>query len=357
MTSRLPLPRTDPTPIFEAFRGNLGTELLAAAVAHFNLFGLLAEGPLSLDDVAARLGLRRRAAIVLTCAMRAMGFISADDQGRLTLTPIALEHLIPGGLLYVGDYVGLVAESAGVREMVERLRTNRPAGAAPAHGAAPANAAAGVAFIYREGSDSAMENEASARRLTLALAGRARNVAPALAKNLPLPGVKRLLDVGGGTGIYSLALLHANPSLAAVVWDRPEVLKVAAEFAEEQGLTGRVTLAPGDMFSDPVPTECDAVLLSNILHDWDEPECRELIARVAAALPSGGRVLIHDVFLDDDLGGPLPVALYSASLFSLTEGRAYSAAEYRAFLRTAGLRPQPIVPTLVHCGVMVGIKD
>jgi hypothetical protein len=66
--------------------------------------------------------------------------------------------------------------------------------------------------------------------------------------------------------------------------------------------------------------------------------------------------LIHDVFLNDDHDGPLPVALYSASLFSLTEGRAYSAREYREWLMAAGLTPGEIVPTLVHCGVLSGVK-
>ncbi|MGH9771926.1 MAG: methyltransferase, partial [Candidatus Acidiferrales bacterium] len=64
--------------------------------------------------------------------------------------------------------------------------------------------------------------------------------------------------------------------------------------------------------------------------------------------------LIHDVFLNDSHDGPLPVALYSAALFSMTEGRAYSAAEYRDWLLAAALEPQPIVPTLVHCGVLEG---
>jgi hypothetical protein len=97
-------------------------------------------------------------------------------------------------------------------------------------------------------------------------------------------------------------------------------------------------------------------LLSNVLHDWDVPECRQLVGRCAAALPSGGRLLIHDVFLNDAHDGPLAVALYSAALFSITEGRAYSAAEYREWLIGAGLEPQPIVPTLVHCGLLEGRK-
>ena len=182
-----------------------------------------------------------------------------------------------------------------------------------------------------------MDREASARRLTLALAGRAKNVAPYLAANVPLGDAKLLLDVGGGTGIYAIACVQQNPDLRAIVWDRPEVLKVAREMAEAYGVADRLDLVPGDMFADPVPAGADAILLSNILHDWDVPECRALLGRCADALPAGGRLLIHDVFLDDDLGGPLPVALYSAALFTLTEGRAYSAGEYRGWLREAGL--------------------
>ena len=201
-----------------------------------------------------------------------------------------------------------------------------------------------------------MESTESARHFTLALAGRARNVAPVLARNYPLNGARRLLDVGGGTGIYSIAYLQSQPDLRAVVWDRPEVLAVARELAQEQGVSDRLECLSGDMFADPVPTDCDVVLLSNILHDWDVPECQALVNRLSTALPPQGRLLVHDVFLDDDLSGPLPIALYSASLFSLTEGRAYSGAEYREWLTNAGLEPGPIVPTLVHCGLLPAVK-
>jgi hypothetical protein len=108
------------------------------------------------------------------------------------------------------------------------------------------------------------------------------------------------------------------------------------------------------MFRDPVPDGCDVMLLSNVLHDWDVPECRALVRRCAEALPAGGRLLVHDVFLNDALDGPLPIALYSAALFALTEGRAYSAAEYRQWLAEAGLTPGAVVPTLIHCGVLTG---
>jgi ubiquinone/menaquinone biosynthesis C-methylase UbiE len=201
-----------------------------------------------------------------------------------------------------------------------------------------------------------MEQAESARHFTLALSGRANNVAPHLAEKLDLCQHRKLVDLGGGTGIYALELLKQNPHLRAVVMDRPEVLVVAEECARDSGVTERHELIAGDMFTDPIPHGTDVILLSNILHDWNIAECQQLISRCAHALPIGGRICIHDVFLHDELDGPLPIALYSAALFTLTEGRAYSAAEYRTWMEACGLRVSPPVPTLIHCGFMLGEK-
>lgn len=340
----LPRPAHDPTPLFEFFRGSYATELLTAAVAHFGLFQILSEQPLAEEELRSRLRLEPRPFVVLITALRAMQLLEVDESRRLRLSPVAREHLVEQDEFYVGDYLGMAANSPGVMEMANRLRTNQPAHAEKSD--------TGAAFIFREGLESAMESAASARRLTLALAGRARNVAPVLAEQLSF-GAETLLDVGGGTGIYSVACLKRHPALTAIVFDRPEVLKVAQEFADAYGVTDRLECHSGDMFSDPLPA-ADVILLSNILHDWDVPECQALVNRCAAALRPGGRLLIHDVFLNDELDGPLPVALYSASLFSLTEGRAYSAREYRAWLQQAGLIAGEILPTLIHCGIIVG---
>jgi hypothetical protein len=341
----LTLPATDPTPIFEHFRGEYATALLTAAFAEFRLFERLAAGPASVESLQSRLKLAERPLVVLLTALKAMGLLAEDDR-QVQLTPLAREHLVPGGPFFMGDYIGLAAKSPGVQEMIARLKTNRPAGADDQ----------GAAFIFREGVASAMERETTARHFTLALAGRAKNVAPVLAEKLPLEGMNCLLDVGGGTGIYSIALLRKHPQLRAIVLDGPEVLKVTQEFAREYDVADRLSCLAGDMFADELPTQCEAILLSNILHDWDVPECQKLIEKCGAALPTGGRLLIHDVFLTDAHDGPLPIALYSAALFTLTEGRAYSAAEYRDWLTAAGLQPRPVIPTLVHCGVLTGVK-
>src|SRR4051812_31752102 len=242
------IPRTDPTPIIEHFRGDHGTELLAAAVAHFDVFAKLHRRPMTFDEFGVEFGLAPRAAVVLTAALRAMRVLDVDQAGRFVLPPTAAEHLVPGEPFYMGDYIGLGGNEPGTLNMVERLRTNRPTSSQPDEGAA---------YMYKAGVESAMDAEDSARRLTLALAGRARNVAPVLAQRYPLENVKCLLDVGGGTGIYALEFLKQNPALRAIVWDRPAVLKVAAEIAKESGVEDRVELRPGDMFADPVPSGCD----------------------------------------------------------------------------------------------------
>jgi SAM-dependent methyltransferase len=346
--STLVSPQVDPTPIFEIFRGNYGSELLTAAVSHFRIFEQLAAAPLVGDELRLRLSLDQRPFSVLITALRAMQLLSIDPAGRLQLTPLAREHLVPASTFDVSDYIGLAADSPGVRNMIERLTTNTPMGQKPDE--------QGVGFIYREDLPSAMEEETSARHFTLALAGRAKNVAPILAERVPLDSARLLLDVGGGTGIYSIACLEKNPRLRAIVWDRPEVLKIAFEMAIQYGVGDRLQLRAGDMFVDPVPTGADVVLLSNILHDWDVGECQALLARCAAALPPGGRLLVHDVYLNDALDGPLPIALYSAALFSFTQGRAYSADEYRGWLTATGLTPEPLIPTLIHCGVLPAAK-
>jgi SAM-dependent methyltransferase len=339
---------TDPTPIFELYRGSFATELLTAATSEFNVFGRLAERSLAPAALQAELGLAERPFVVLSTALRAFGLLALDEAGNLTLTPAARNHLVPGAPHDIGGYLGLAAESPGVRNMIERLRTNRPAGSQPEeHGAA---------FIFRPEIASQMEQASSARHLTLALAGRAKNVAPHLATQVPLGDARLLLDVGGGTGLYSIAWLQRHPQLRAIVWDRPHVLDVAHEFAATYGVANRLSGAAGDMFADPVPEGADVCLLSNVLHDWDVPECRRLVTRCAAALVPGGRLIIHDVLLDDALDGPLAVALYSASLFSLTEGRAYSRAEFASWLEEAGLKLEAVRPTLVHCHALVARK-
>lgn len=341
----LTLARQDPAVIFDLYRSNYATELLTAAVAHFGVFKTLADGPLSQEELCAAIGLARRPGVVLTTALAAMKLIERRD-GLWHATQLAADHLVAGREHDIGGYVALMATAPGVVELVERLKTNRPAN----------ESGPGAAFIYRDGLKSAMDDAALARHFTMALAGRARVVAPFLADKLDWGQNRRLLDIGSGSGFYAIAATERWPNLEAIALDRPEVLRVAREMAGESPAGSRIAFAEADMFADPFPGDCDVMLLSNILHDWDEPECQTLVTKCAAALPPGGQLVIHDVVLNDALDGPLNMALYSAALFSLTEGRAYSEKELRSWIANAGLRYERTVPTLANCHAIVARK-
>lgn len=337
--SALESPRVDPTPIFELFRGSYATELLTAAVCHFSIFARLAESPRTRNELAEEAGLAPRPAVVLTTALLAMKLLEQSDDGRLHLSDLAREHLLPGGDFDVGGYVGLAAQSPGVAAMVDSLKNDRPI-----------PFAGGTVYTFRDGVASAMDESESARHFTLALAGRAKNVAPHLSRAIDFSNARTLLDVGGGSGIYSIACLQRHPRLRAIVFDRAEVLKTARELADEYGVGDRLECVSGDMFADPFP-KADVALLSNVLHDWDVADCVRLVQK-SAVCP---RLVVHDVFLNDALDGPLPQSLYSAALFTLTEGRLYSAREVAGWMSAAGFTPGPPRPTLVHCAVMEGV--
>ena len=153
-----------------------------------------------------------------------------------------------------------------------------------------------------------------------------------------------------------------RPHLRAIVWDRPEVLKVADEMARTYGVADRLECLPGDMFADPVPADCDAILLSNVLHDWDVPQCRSLLRRLAQRLRRPGQILIHDVFLNNAMDGPLPLLVItkvvapvlawdfdtshavSVALTAISAGPA--AAEPVGFELTAALASAEVLPML-----------
>ena len=339
-------PDTDPTPIFESFRWRYASNLLTAAVAHFGLFDRLAAGPVDSDELRQLLGLEARSFVVLMTALQAMNLVQRNSKNQFEASPMSLEHLDSKQDFYVGDYLGLAADSPEVIDLVERLRTNRPSDIQNK----------GAAFIYRAGEKSAMEQSDLARHFTLSLSGRARNVAPALAGQLDLTGVRHLVDIAGGSGIYSLALLEKNPGLEITLVDLPEVLNIAREFAEKHPAKDRLDLVEGDMFEWNPPKTAEAFLFSNIFHDWDVPECQMLMQKYTDALPRNGQLIVHDVFMNDTMDGPLAIALYSTALFTLTEGRAYSSAEYQSWMQACGLKVGHKIETMVHCGILTGRK-
>jgi acetylserotonin N-methyltransferase len=288
------------------------------------------------DEVCAAFGFAARPADVLLTLCAANGLLERAE-GRWRLTTVAREHLCSGSPWNLTPYFQSLHERPIARDFVEVLRTGKPAGWSGDRSAGDWHRA--------------MEGEAFARRFTAAMDCRGHYLAPAMAAALDLSGARRVLDIGGGSGIYACALCAAHPHVQAVVFDQAPVDRIARTLVAERGFAGRVEVSSGDMFTG-LPDNCDAHLFSNVLHDWDEPEVRRLLGRSRTALPAGGLLIIHDAFINAAKDGPLHVAEYSALLMHSTQGKCYSTAEYAALLSEAGFAPGPYHPTVAGRGIM-----
>jgi hypothetical protein len=119
----------------------------------------------------------------------------------------------------------------------------------------------------------------------------------------------------------------------------------AAVHVEDAGLADRITTWPANVFEDGLPPGCDAAVLANVLHDFSPERAREILGRVHAALPAGGRLLILEIVPDDDRRGPpLAVAFAVAMIVNTAGGDAHTVPDYRAWLEGAGFTDVVVRP-------------
>jgi SAM-dependent methyltransferase len=163
--------------------------------------------------------------------------------------------------------------------------------------------------------------------------------APAVVQAVDASGIRRMLDIGGGSGAYSIAFAQANPALCAEILDVAEVAPIARRHIAAAGLADRVTAREGDLRTSDFGTGSDLVLVSAICHMLSADENRELVARSYAALGAGGRIVISDFILDPDRAGPRQPALFALNMLVGTRGgNTYTEEEYACWMRSAGFR-------------------
>ena len=147
----------------------------------------------------------------------------------------------------------------------------------------------------------------------------------------------RLLDIGGGSGVYTAAFLQANPSLQAVIFDLEQVIPITRECIHTQSLEDRVQFTTGNFYTDPLPTGCDLALLSAIIHQNSREENRELFTKIRIALEPGGRLLIRDHIMDETRTKPAAGALFALNMLVNTQGGdTYTLQEVSTDLQQAG---------------------
>lgn len=162
---------------------------------------------------------------------------------------------------------------------------------------------------------------------------------------------RRLLDIGGGSGAYSIVAAKAWPQLHAVVCDLPPVVVVTREFIEQHGVGDRVSAQACDFTVDPFPTDCDVAVMASNLPQYDRAVIAAVIAKAHASLLPGGELHLVGEMLDDDRNGPADAAMWGLNeALANSAGVAHSRAECIAYFEAAGfrdIRVEPFVPGIL----------
>ena len=326
--------------VYDAYIAGRRSAAVAAAV-RAGLFDLLARGeaPVPLERIREAMGWSERGTRSMLDALGAMGFVERSSEGwrpsadaRAYLTRDAEGSL--WGLVDM-EVDSFLSPGALLRSLeADRATVYGDEDPWEAHGADPERARAFTAAMH----------SVSARP------------AAGFAERVDLGAARRLLDVGGGSGALAIALAEANPELECVVWDIPAVCPLADEYVAAAGCADRITSQAGDMFAEPFPAGFDAVLLSQILHDWSFETGEGLVAKAFDALPPGGQLLVHEKLVEDDGSGPLANQLVHLDMLVWTEGQQYRVSELTGLLERTGFTSVERIRTAGYWSVVRGTR-
>jgi predicted O-methyltransferase YrrM len=285
------------------------------AAAEIGLFETLTESGKSASQLADALDTDPRATELLLNALTALGVL--DKRDDTFSIPEGLVPLLTGSeetavLPMIRHHTTCAHRWDTLAEVV---RTGRPV-----HDAAPAP-----------------RTETELRAFILAMHVVGRDVADEVVAAVRPDRFRRVLDVGGASGTYTIALLRAVPEIRVTLFDLPDVVGMARERLRKSGLLDRVELTSGDFYIDPLPGGHDLVLLSAIIHQNSPAQNRALYEKCLDSLEPGGSVVIRDLLMDESHTEPPGGALFALNMLVATEGGGtYSYEEIRSDLESVG---------------------
>jgi hypothetical protein len=282
--------------------------------------------PGSADEVASRLGLNSRVLRSVLTLLAALGYL-VPRGGRYHITDSARQHLLPSSPLYWGGVWASMRKGNSLCERLhEALTTPDPPEEIP-HGHGDRN--------VDEWASGHMSAE-SAASMTRYMHSHSAAAAIAVAQSDLFASTRRLLDVGGCSGVFSIALAERHPGLSCTIMDLPAVCALTPGYVTGRALADRIDTHAADMFRDPWPPGYDAVFFSNIFHDWRPVTCLGLARRALAVLPPGGTINLHEMLLNDDGSGPRTAAAFSVLMALGTQGQQFTFGQLESLLTDVG---------------------
>ena len=293
---------------------------MAHTAIKIGMFDALSEKPMTADEIAQHRNIDSRGAQILLNCLESFGYLNLEGD-RYANTKLTSKWLLQDSPSRMLDFVGWWRELVFKfwDEHFDRaLREGKP-----------------PETIY-EWLDHQPGGWAIAQA---AFEATARLLVEDVIKKIELPpGATKILDVGGGHGLYSIELCKRYPHLSATIFDLPTALDRARSNIAHEGLAGRVAVKPGDYTNDDLGNDYDGVFLFNVIHAHTADENGHLLDRVSKALNPSGRVMILDQMEDQSI---MPVAksgirLLAMVYFMTLSGETFAYDVVKGWLKQAG---------------------
>jgi SAM-dependent methyltransferase len=310
--------RALPTPLLESMTAMMLARTLMVG-CKLGVFEALAGGALDAEGLAGQIGADARATRKLLDALVAARYLRTQG-GRYALAPVARKWLLPEGRTSLRDNLLFRFVEWDLLSGYEAfVRTGKPL---DMHD----NADASQWSLYQRG----MRSLASLS-------------ADEIARRMPVPAqAAALLDIGGSHGLYSVRLCQRHPALRATILDLPEAVRHAAPILAREGMGDRVVHRAGNALKDDLGDGAfDVVLISNLVHHFDDPTNRALARRVARALRPGGIFAILEPLRPASPETAGQVGALLDLFFAMTSASGtWTLEELRDWQRDAGLAPR-----------------
>jgi hypothetical protein len=331
----------NPDAIIRLGMGFWASKTLLSAV-ELGVFTLLSAGPLSAEEIAAKLSLHERSIRDFLDALVALDMLQRKDgcYTNTAATDLYLDRSKP-------SYVGGLLEMLNARlygfwgSLTDALRTGQPQNEVKQG---------------RDLFDDLYRDPGRLAAFARAMTGNSLGPAVALARRFPWANYKSFVDVGTAQGGVAVELVRRHPHLTGIGFDLSPIAPHFEAYVAENGFSDRLAFAPGDFFSDPLP-RADAVIMRLILHDWGLERKRFLIARAFEALPSGGAFIVYEWMIDDERRANAMGLLMSLNMLIETrEGFDFTGADCMSWMQDAGFRDLRVEPLSGFISMAVGIK-
>ena len=347
---RYEIPATDDSRIWDLFLSSAYHNAVVAA-DDAGIFAALNEEAATIEEIARKLDLDERAMGVLLRLLASLGLLVSRNE-VFDLTLHARLYLVNSSRFYWGPMLH-VGVSAWHRDtLMAKLRQK---------GSADAVGPLGIPKVSGDGrsiDDWASGNISMERAREVAMRMHSHSLPAAVgaARHYDFTGIRKILDVGGGSGCFMIAMAQAHPHLRCTIMELPAMCEAAKSYIDSGEVSQNVDTIAVDMFRQPWPGGYDAVFFSNIWHDWNFRTCRWLAERTYEALPSGGRIMLHEMLLDNTGNGQRTAAAFSMLMLLATQGQQFTSSELRSILEGAGFAGIETTSTHSYYSITTGYK-